>query len=60
MPGVVGTILATYAVTIAGIPALSVPNGVSSEGLPIGLQIIGGWRADGGVLGAGIAFEEVS
>jgi len=60
MPGVVDTILATYAVTIAGIPALSVPNGVSSEGLPIGLQIIGGWRADGGVLRAGIAFEEAA
>jgi amidase len=60
MPGVVDTILATYAVTIAGIPALSVPNGVSSEGLPIGLQIIGGWRADGLVLRAGIAFEEAA
>jgi amidase len=60
MRGVVETILATYAVTIAGIPALSVPNGVSSEGLPIGLQIIGGWCADGGVLRAGIAFEEAA
>ena len=60
MTGVVDAILATYAVTIAGLPALSVPNGVSSAGLPIGLQIIGGWHADGDVLGAGIAFEEAA
>jgi len=58
MPGVVDAILATYAVTIAGLPALSVPCAISTEGLPIGLQIIGGWRADDDVLAAGIAFEE--
>lgn len=60
MSGIVETILATYAVTIAGLPALSVPCAVSSAGLPIGLQIVGGWRADGDVLGAGIAFEEAT
>jgi len=60
MTGVVETILATYAVTIAGLPALSVPCGTSSAGLPIGLQIIGGWRADADLLGAGIAFEDAA
>jgi amidase len=60
MSGVVETILATYAVTIAGLPALSVPCAMSATGLPIGLQIVGGWRADGDVLGAGIAFEEAA
>jgi amidase len=60
MSGVVETILATYAVTIAGLPALSVPCATSSAGLPIGLQIVGGWRADVDVLGAGIAFEEAA
>ena len=60
MSGVVDAILATYAVTIAGLPALSVPCALSSTGLPIGLQIIGGWRADADVLRAGIAFEEAS
>ena len=60
MSGVVETILATYAVTIAGLPALSVPCAMSAAGLPIGLQIVGGWRADGDVLGAGIAFEEAA
>lgn len=58
MSGVVETILATYAVTIAGLPALSVPCAMSAGGLPIGLQIVGGWRADGDVLSAGVAFEE--
>lgn len=57
MSGVVESILATYAVTIAGLPALSVPNGTAA-GLPIGIQIIGGWRRDADVLRAGIAFEE--
>ena len=60
MTSVVDTILATYAVTIAGLPALSVPCAVSSAGLPIGLQIVGGWREDSDVLGAGIAFEEAA
>ena len=58
MNNVVETILATYAVTIAGLPALSVPCAKSAKGMPIGLQIIGGWRSDDDVLGAGIAFEE--
>lgn len=57
---VVDAILATYAVTIAGLPALSVPCALSSSGLPIGLQIVGGWRADAEVLRAGIAFEEAT
>jgi amidase len=60
MGGVVDAILATYAVTIAGLPALAVPCALSSAGLPIGLQIIGGWRADADVLRAGIAFEEAT
>jgi amidase len=60
MSGVVDAILATYAVTIAGLPALSVPCALSRTGLPIGLQIIGGWRADADVLRAGIAFEEAT
>ena len=31
----------TVAVNLAGVPAISVPSGFSSEGLPIGLQITG-------------------
>ncbi len=58
MSGVIEAILATYSVTIAGLPALSVPCAVTPAGLPIGLQIVGGWRRDADVLRAGIAYEE--
>ncbi|TSC73513.1 MAG: aspartyl-tRNA(Asn)/glutamyl-tRNA (Gln) amidotransferase subunit A [Parcubacteria group bacterium Gr01-1014_70] len=33
----------TVSANLAGIPALSVPCGVSSEGLPIGIQFMGRW-----------------
>jgi amidase len=58
MSGVVEAILSTYAVTIAGLPALSVPLGLTRTGLPIGLQIVGGWHREIDVLRAGIAFED--
>jgi len=38
-------------------PVLSVPCGFSREGLPIGMQIVGGYRDDWGVLQLGHAFE---
>ncbi|WP_235040642.1 amidase family protein [Vreelandella profundi] len=33
-------------VNAAGNPAISLPTGLSREGLPIGLQLIGPWQAD--------------
>ena len=60
MSGVIEAILATYAVTIAGLPALALPCGASRAGLPIGLQIVGGWHADRDVLHAGVAFEDAA
>ncbi len=47
----------TIPVNLAGLPALSVPCGVDREGLPIGLQIIGGIQGDETVLAAGQAWE---
>lgn len=32
--------------TNAGLPSLTVPNGMDAEGLPFGLQIIGAWQDD--------------
>ncbi|HKU97913.1 MAG TPA: amidase family protein [Vineibacter sp.] len=44
----------------AGIPAASVPCGLAGSGLPIGLHIIGGPRADALVLAASHAIEQAS
>jgi len=44
--------------SLAGLPAMSVPCGVNSEGLPLGLQLIGKAFDEQGVLNAGLAIEE--
>ena len=49
----------TYPFNITGLPAASVPCGLSG-GLPVGLQIVGGWRQDSLVLRAAAAFEEAA
>lgn len=47
-----------YYVSILGVPALSVPCGMSPGGLPVGLQIVGRAGADWDVLRLGKAFEQ--
>ncbi|MGO4569887.1 amidase [Rhizobium sp. 2YAF20] len=47
----------TYPFNIAQLPAISVPCGFNSEGLPIGVQIVGPMRADSLVLRAAYALE---
>ena len=42
---------------LTGQPAATVPCGFSTEGLPIGLQIVGPAHADARVLAAARAFE---
>jgi amidase len=42
---------------ITGQPAISVPAGFTSEGLPVGLQIVGRRFADATVLRVAAAFE---
>ncbi len=48
------------ALNMAGVPALSVPCGVDSRGLPIGLQIFGRAFDEATVLLIGHCFEQVS
>jgi len=50
-------VLLTYAFTVVGVPAISVPCGFTKSGLPVGLQIAGRWRDEAGVLRAAAAFE---
>ncbi|MEO1091449.1 MAG: amidase [Pseudomonadota bacterium] len=47
----------SYPMNLTQQPALSVPAGLTPDGLPLGLQIIGAKGADLDVLGAGLAFE---
>ena len=46
-----------YYISIVGNPAISVPCGLTPEGLPVGLQIVGRHRDDWGVLQIAHAFE---
>jgi len=50
----------TIPINLAGTCALSLPCGVSSEGLPIGLQLIGQPFAEADILQAAYAFEEAT
>jgi len=44
--------------SLAGLPAMSVPAGLNSEGLPLGLQLIGKPFDEQGVLDVGLAIEQ--
>ena len=46
--------------SLAGLPAMSVPGGLSAEGLPLGLQIIGRALDEQSVLNTGLAIEQRS
>ncbi|MCC6176925.1 MAG: amidase [Chloroflexi bacterium] len=48
-----------YPYNLTGQPAITVPCGFTMSGLPVGLQIVGRRFADGAVLRAAAAFEEV-
>ncbi|TMQ18017.1 MAG: amidase [Candidatus Rokuibacteriota bacterium] len=47
----------TYAFSVLGLPAISIPCGFTSAGLPVGLQIVGKRRGEAAVLRAAAAFE---
>jgi len=52
--------LLTYAITITGLPAISVPCGWTAEGFPVGLQIVGRRLDEATVLRAAAAFEAIA
>ncbi len=47
----------THPFNMTGHPAITVPSGWTVDGLPVGLQIVGPWMADGSVLHAAACFE---
>lgn len=49
--------ICTVSVNIAGLPALSMPYGTDKDGLPIGVQLIGGRMEDAKILRAAYALE---
>ncbi len=49
-----------FRISVTGHPALSVPAGFSSAGLPVGLQIVGRFRDEFGLLQFGHAFEQLN
>lgn len=50
----------TIAANLAGIPAVSLPNGFSPGGKPLGIQLLGPQRGDAQVLSMAYAFETLS
>jgi amidase len=57
MANYVQWVMLTYAFTIVGLPAISIPCGFTRDGLPVGLQIVGPWRDEPRILSAAAAFE---
>jgi amidase len=49
-----------YAITLTGLPAISVPCAFTADGLPVGLQIVGRRSNDFGVLQLAYAFEQAA
>jgi amidase len=49
-----------YLITATGHPAISVPCGFTPEGLPVGVQIVGRYRDDIGVLQMAYAFQQAT
>ena len=47
-------------VSLGGIPAINLPTGFDATGRPMGLQIMGKFGNDRGVLQFGLAYEQIT
>ena len=50
--------ICTVSINIASVPAISIPAGVDKQGMPIGMQLIGGRFQEQTILNAAYAFEQ--
>jgi len=60
MESYIDWVMLTYAITLMGLPAISVPCGWTKQGLPVGLQIVGRRLGEAYLLRAAAAFEHAS
>ena len=49
-----------YAITVTGFPCMSIPAGFTQDGLPVGLQLVAGPRAEADLLSAAGLYESVA
>ena len=50
--------ICTVSVNVAGLPGISIPCGVNSEGMPIGMQLIGNRFEEAKILNAAYTYEQ--
>ena len=52
--------ICTVSVNIAALPGMSIPCGIDSEGMPIGMQIIGNKFSEETIIKAAYAYEQAT
>ena len=52
--------ICTVSVNVAGLPGISIPVGLNSEGMPIGMQLIGNKFCEETILNAAYTFEQAT
>jgi len=50
--------LCTVPINVAGVPSISIPCGVNSEGMPIGMQLIGKQFDEETIIRAAYTYEQ--
>jgi len=58
-PSYIDWVAITYAITLTGLPALSLPCGFTEAGLPVGLQMVGRPRGEAELLAAAARLEDL-